>query len=99
MYDPRSPQVNRFCTVKPMCHFKPHHPMTQAKKDTMKRDMTMIAMACPTERPWVRKVLGVCHVAILRAPLNVWARHRLVHRPIQTGSEGERRTAMSRRRS
>lgn len=75
MYEPRRPQVNLFCTLNPMCHFKPHHPMTQAKNDTMKRNITMTAMACPTERPCVRRALGVCHVAMLSALLRVEARH------------------------
>jgi hypothetical protein len=29
----------------------------------------MIAIAWPTERPWVSRVLGVCHVATFNAPL------------------------------
>ena len=69
IYAPRKPHVNRFCTVKPTCHVKPHQAITQAKKETMNREITIIAMAWPTESPCVRKVFGVCHVAIFNAPL------------------------------
>jgi hypothetical protein len=54
-----------------MCQVKPHQAMTQAKNETMKRDTTMIAMACPTDNPCVRNVLGVCQVDMLSAPLEV----------------------------
>jgi hypothetical protein len=73
-----------------MCQVKPHHAMMQAKRDTMNLDTTMIAMAWPTERPWVRKVLGVCQVATFKAPLCVcsvqydgrsqWASRRATYR-------------------
>lgn len=52
-----------------MCQVKPHHAMMQANNVTVILDTTIMAMAWPTERPWVRKVLGVCHVATFRAPL------------------------------
>lgn len=45
MYAPLRPQVNLFCTVKPMCHRHPHQPMTIEKNDTIRREMTMIAIA------------------------------------------------------
>lgn len=37
----------------------------------------MTAMAWPTESPWVRKVLGVCHVATLREDLRIKVRTSL----------------------
>jgi hypothetical protein len=69
MYAPRKPQVNRFCTVKPICQVRPHQAIMHENKQTMALETMMIAIAWPTERPWVSRVLGVCHVATFRAPL------------------------------
>lgn len=69
MYAPRKPQVNRFCTVKPTCQVSPHQAMMQEKRQTTARETMMTAIAWPTERPWVNKVFGVCHVETFNAPL------------------------------
>lgn len=41
------------------------------KRQTIALDMMMIAIACPTDMPWVRRVFGVCHVDTFSAPLCV----------------------------
>lgn len=47
--------------------------MTHAKKETINRETTIMAIAWPTDKPWVRNVLGVCQVDTLSAPLQKMA--------------------------
>ena len=61
--------MKRFCTVNPICHVNPHHATKTAKMQHRALEMTITAMAWPTDSPWVRNVFGVCHVATLREDL------------------------------
>lgn len=52
-----------------MCQVNPHHAMIHENRHTIARDTMIIAIACPTDIPCVKRVFGVCHVDTFRAPL------------------------------
>jgi hypothetical protein len=48
---PRMPQLYLFCTVKPICHFKPTQAMSVEKRAINMQLITMIRIDCETDKP------------------------------------------------